>query len=78
MLKYVVGAIAAMVLFLGFGPTTATAQPVPSSLTQTATEVSMPPGDTVEVRTGLGAGIGAVLGGLAGLPFFVSEQSPAR
>ncbi len=31
MLKYVVGAIAAMVLLLGFGPTTATAQPVPSS-----------------------------------------------
>ncbi len=34
--------------------------------------VAMPPGDTVELRTG----VGVAIGGLAGLPFFVVGATP--
>jgi hypothetical protein len=41
-----------------------------------ATDVAVPPGDTVELRTGIGAAIGGVIGGIAGLPFFVVGAVP--
>ncbi|WP_433660510.1 hypothetical protein ACQPW1_47610 [Nocardia sp. CA-128927] len=43
--------------------------PEPAPVTQ-AEPIRMPPGDTLELRAGVGAGIGVVIGGLAGLPFF--------
>ncbi|KAF0959640.1 hypothetical protein [Rhodococcus sp. T7] len=41
-----------------------------------ATDAALPPGDTVELRTGVGAAIGGVIGGIAGLPFFVIGAVP--
>ncbi|WP_433713232.1 hypothetical protein ACQP2U_02740 [Nocardia sp. CA-084685] len=71
--------ILASALFVGLGTTQAVATPVdrtPTAVSEVVEEITMPPGDTVELRTGAGAVVGAVLGGLAGLPFFVVGAVP--
>ncbi|MEU7769006.1 hypothetical protein AB0B25_28445 [Nocardia sp. NPDC049190] len=39
-------------------------------------KVCLPPGDTIELRTGLGAAIGAAVGALIGLPVFFIGAIP--
>ncbi|MFC9840729.1 hypothetical protein ACFVKB_44290 [Rhodococcus sp. NPDC127530] len=82
---------AALLLFQPAATPSANAQPhinAPTSTQQSAdrpaatvsalpaTDVALPPGDIVELRTGVGAAIGGVLGGIAGLPFFVVGAVP--
>lgn len=62
--RLVVATFAALALL---APATASATP---AVTVVVEEVAMPAWDTLEARTGGGAVIGAVIGGLAGLPFF--------
>lgn len=68
-----IAAIIAATLIALFGATAASAAPVntPGSSQIETTPVALPPGDTIEVRSGIGAAAGVILGGLAGLPFFV-------
>lgn len=64
--RLIVSAIAAVVLV---SPATASATPT-GEVVSVVQEVGLPAWDTLENRTVGGAVIGAVIGGLAGLPFF--------
>lgn len=73
-----IAAILAVTLIALFGATAASAAPLntPGSSQIETTPVALPPGDTIEVRSGIGAAAGVILGGLAGLPFFVIGAVP--
>ncbi|OZC50500.1 hypothetical protein CH289_15855 [Rhodococcus sp. RS1C4] len=77
-MKAVVAVIAAVMLMFG-GASVAAAEPLPAPAAGSSVQVNpvaLPPGDTLEARAGIGAAIGVVLGGLAGLPFAVVGAIP--
>ncbi|MGQ4617551.1 hypothetical protein [Nocardia sp. R7R-8] len=81
----VVSALIATALTVGFA---ATASAVPADRTEpiaaatselpqvTYIKACLPPGDTIELRTGVGAAIGAAIGALVGLPVFFIGAIP--
>ncbi|WP_037162417.1 hypothetical protein [Rhodococcoides fascians] len=75
-MKTIIAIIAALMLALGTA-SVATAEPATPSVGSSATTpVALPPGDTLEARTGIGAAIGVGFGILAGLPFAIVGAIP--
>ncbi|MBF6077967.1 hypothetical protein [Nocardia beijingensis] len=80
-----VSALVATALTVGFA---AAASAVPADRTEpiaaatseppqvTYIKACLPPGDTIELRTGIGAAIGAAIGALVGLPVFLVGAIP--
>ncbi|WP_406267411.1 hypothetical protein OH799_22280 [Nocardia sp. NBC_00881] len=81
----VIGALVATALTVGFA-SIASAAPAEQSAQVSASsgetpqvsyvKVCLPPGDTIELRTGLGAAVGAAVGALIGLPVFFVGAIP--
>ncbi|MFC9896891.1 hypothetical protein ACFVMC_24670 [Nocardia sp. NPDC127579] len=85
--RSVLGIVVAVLLTVGFaGGATAEPAPAPAPVAAAPTEVSpevleliaacMPPGDSLELRTGLGLVVGTTLGFIAGLPVFIFGSIP--
>lgn len=75
-MKTVIAIIAALMLTLGTASIATAAPATPEAGSSATTPAALPPGDTPELRTGIGAGIGVILGGLAGAPFFIIGAIP--
>ncbi|MGW4326578.1 hypothetical protein ACWEKR_11870 [Nocardia sp. NPDC004573] len=82
----VVSALLATALAVGFAATASAApvdraEPIAAAATGEPPQVTyikacLPPGDTIELRTGIGAAIGAAIGALVGLPVFFVGAIP--
>lgn len=82
--RTVLGAVVALLLTVGLaGVAAAEPAPAPAPVASApAPEVvapiaaCMPPGDTIELRTGVGAVLGTTIGAIVGLPIFIVGAIP--
>jgi hypothetical protein len=81
----IAGAVVAIALTVGFASTaaaapTASPEPIAAASEQppqvTSIQLCLPPGDTIGLRTALGGLLGATIGGIVGLPFFIVGAVP--
>ncbi|MEU4340142.1 hypothetical protein AB0H00_02555 [Nocardia sp. NPDC023852] len=84
----VISALVAAALTVGFASTASAAPAEQAEQAEQVTassgetpqvsyvKVCLPPGDTIELRTGLGAAVGAAVGALIGLPVFFVGAIP--
>ncbi|MEV0249402.1 hypothetical protein AB0H76_22575 [Nocardia sp. NPDC050712] len=73
------GAVVAVLLIVGVGGIAAAEPlPAPTPVTAPAAPIAacMAPGDSIELRTGLGVVLGTTLGAIAGLPIFLFGAIP--
>lgn len=84
--RTVLGSVVAVLLIVGSGgvaaaepapaPAPVQAPDVPGSAAASPIAACMAPGDTIELRTGLGAVLGTAVGAVAGLPIFIVGAIP--